>query len=201
MSWDERNKARTKALRQGFKEEVLPCLKALGFKKQYPPLAAGDCEDLWGNNWSRQRGEFTDEIHIEWRTLQRPFFMIEFWTDQTERVTLYDPRLLGKPGRFFYARIPMTHPKIGREVWYGERTSLKATINIAKERLAELDDYLRTGYTTAHIRLCSSVAVWRERPAELFPNPPVEKRHLPWWEKLLVRVFGSEEEKRRFLAG
>jgi hypothetical protein len=57
----------------------------------------------------------------------------------------------------------------------------------AKKRLLDLDEYLRTGVTSAPLNLVPLVAMGKDRPSELFPPvppPTLLERFDKWfWQK------------------
>jgi hypothetical protein len=200
-----RKKTKRERMRVAVKTELIPYLAEFGFERIQKPLAGGpDLIEGWRNNYARKRGEFSDEIHIEWRRYRRPYFMIEFWTDQTELMTPYytppserlyrteDPPVLHF--REFYARIYPTPPHWwdGPDVWYGKRMSVEKTIRIAKQRIADLDHYLRMGFTNASLGAASIPAVWGDRPPDVFFDiPPPEPPRSFWY----LLFFGAPRTK------
>lgn len=170
--------ARGKAIRHAVKTELAAFIAELGFKKNRKPLASDGSEQPWGNTYSRQRGEFSDEIHFEWYKYSGPRFAIEFWTDQTERMIVpgAKPPYVRVGSCFYYASI---RPRLNRPwewmmgpVWYGQGQSLSQAMTTAKKRLLDLDEYLRTGVTSAPLDLLTIVAMGKDRPLELFPPEP-----------------------------
>jgi len=129
-----------------------------------------------GNTYSRQRGEFFDEIHFQWNAYGCPSFAIEFWTDQTERMIIpgSKPPYVSVTEGEYYARIPPRLPgrREPREIWYGQDGTLSQAMITAKKRLLDLDEYLRTGATSAPLSLVPVVVMGKDRLLELFPLPP-----------------------------
>ncbi len=169
--------ARGKAIRHAVKTELAAFIAELGFKKNRKPLASDGSEQPWGNTYSRQRGEFFDEIHFKWDHYGGPRFAIEFWTDQTERMIVpgAKPPYVYLGSCFYYASI---RPRRNRpwewigQVQYGQGQSLRQAMATAKKRLLDLDEYLRTGVTSAPLKLLTIVTMGKDRPLELFPPEP-----------------------------
>ncbi len=172
--------ARGKTMRHAVKTELAAFIAELGFKKNRKPLAGDGSAPSWGNTYSRQRGEFFDEIHFEWEAYGHPRFAIEFWTDQTERMIVpgATPPYVSVTEGEYYARI---HPRLNRPwewmgpVWYGQGQSQRQAMITAKKRLLDLDEYLRTGVTSAPLELISTVTMGKVRPLELYPPAPEPK--------------------------
>lgn len=165
---------RHKTLRSAVKIQLVPFMAELGFKLNRKPLAH-DAKSQ-ANTYSRRRGEFADEIHIYWWSSNRPWFAIEFWTDQTERMIIpgVKPPYVSFSQGVDYARI---RPRLARaweieDIWYGQGGTLSQTMIIAKKRLLDLDEYLRTGVTSAPLGLVPTVIMGKDRPLELFPPAP-----------------------------
>jgi hypothetical protein len=187
---------RIKATHNAVKTQLVPFIAELGFKENRKALAIGAKLPQFDNTFSRQRGEFFDEIHFRWDLYGGRTFAIEFWTDQTERMIIpgAKPPFVSKARGEFYAKIcpRLAHDWEAEDIWYGQGETLSQTMITAKNRLLDLDEYLRTGATTAPLSLVPMVCMGKDRPVELFsPALPTNlssllKRFRRWF---WLRVF------------
>jgi hypothetical protein len=176
---------KTRLLRAAVKTQLAPFIMALGFRKNAKSYACRPIDGPLGNTFSRARGDYVDEIQIEWATYQRPQFTLNFWSDQIDRMldpdrethpsglprsyhaALYPGRARWRPrwyNRVFWHAAP---PRL-----FGERMAIEATIDIAKARVAELDHHLKVGAPTIHMDLVRDVIVKRADPSNARPIPP-----------------------------
>ncbi len=192
--WPGRQKAiaaKVKAIPNAVKTELVPFVAELGFMETPKTRAWGGSRPSLGNTYSRQRGEFFDEIHFQWDMYGGRTFAIEFCTDQTERMIIpgAKPPLVSKTRGVPYAKI---RPRLARDweaedIWYGQGETVGQTMITAKKRLLDLDEYLRTGVTSAPLSLVSMVVMGQDRPLEFFlPAPPTNlsallKRFRRWF--------------------
>jgi hypothetical protein len=167
-----KQKEKTRALRAAIKADLVPFMAQLGFARIKRGMALPPEEYNWSNTYNRKRDEYFDELHIEWRSLGRPLFMLEFWTSQTEKMLKPEPvqGLSDLSYQQYYARFlpgkrgwqrcrgwPFFFHEF--EPWYGDHMSVEDTIKTAKLRIADLDSYLRTGEPFKFIDLVDGVAV------------------------------------------
>lgn len=168
--------ARVEATRNAVKAQLVPFIADLGFMETSKTRAWGRSLPALSKTYSRQRGEFFDEIHFQWDMYGGCTFAIEFWTDQTERMIIpgAKPPFVSKTRGAPYAKI---RPRLARDwevedIGHGQGETLSQTMIIAKKRLLDLDEYLRTGVTSAPLSLVPRVFVGQDRPLELFPPAP-----------------------------
>jgi hypothetical protein len=148
MTDDEKKKA----LQAAIKKEVRPFMVVLGFTPDKRPFEDRVTRKI--GLYVRKRDDYTDELLILWRSYGRPIFMIEFWTDQEERMRAawkgpfrFHPK---EAKRIFPRRRSLLRPLIS-EPWYGREKTIGDTMRVAKARLAELDTFLRTGAPRTHL--------------------------------------------------
>ncbi len=168
--------ARIKATRSAVETQLVPFIAGLGFMETPKTRAWGGSLPSLSNTYSRQRDEFFDEIHFQWDMYGGRTFAIEFWTDQTERMIVpgAKPPFVSKARGVPYAKI---RPRLARDwevddIGYGQGETLSQTMFTAKKRLLDLDEYLRTGVTSAPLSLVPMVIIGQHRPLELFPPAP-----------------------------
>jgi len=141
---------KTALIRAAVRNDLIPWCAQFGFKKGKRP-GSGPPQ---GPTLLRQRDGHLDEILFLWRSGYRPVFMIEFWTDQEERMQPtrpVNPKVLPLYSGRIYPRIRTWRDMFAdgslydRHPWYGARMSVDEAIDLAKQRIIDLDSYFRTG--------------------------------------------------------
>jgi hypothetical protein len=167
------------------KAEFVPALEALGFRRTETSFAARPLDAPFPNTFARDREDYVDEVHIRWRSRLQPMFILEFWTDQTERMLNPDRRPLPPGKRYPRSHYVQMYPRPIRvrkwhglwdgwaqPTWFGEGMTQAEAIERAKARLAELDHYLKVGAPMPCMRLVDDVLVKRGEPSNARPAPP-----------------------------
>ena len=172
----------TQALRDAVKAEVVPFMRAIGFKRHGKSFAARPIDGSFGNCYWRTRGPYVDEINIQWDAYGRPRFVLNFWSDQIER--MLQPKLVPsatdreayyvrvhaeprRPDRWYNAIWPQGPP-----LWFGERMRRDEAIWLTLSRVAEIGTHLDVGAPTAYMNLARDVVVKRGDPSNARPIPP-----------------------------
>jgi len=149
----DKDDVKKKALKAAIKKEVRPFMVDLGFTPDRRPFEERGRSKI--GNYVRERDGYTDELLVWWLSYGRPLFMLEFWTDQVERMReAADERFRFHPNemaRIYPRRISRFHI-FRSEPWYGREKTIDETMAVAKTRLAEVDSFLRTGAPTTHLR-------------------------------------------------
>jgi len=150
----EENEAKKKALKAAIKKDLRPFMVELGFLPDKRPFEERGREKI--GMYVRSREGYTDEVLVLWLTYGRPVFMLEFWSDQLERMQAAwerhpYPRFHPNEMRRIYPRHRPRFSIFASEPWYGREKTVEQTIAVAKERLLEMDSFLRTGAPTTHL--------------------------------------------------
>ncbi len=151
-TWVKENISPRKALVSAVREQVYPLFKELGFRRGRKP-PPGVEPDTFGLGYGRIREGHLDKIAVHWRKYDRPFYVIEFRTSQTERMGPGYDWAHSSPGRIYRSRPPRWRFWQGEPDWFTSGSNLQAEIDIALTRVRELDLYLKTGAPMEHIDL------------------------------------------------
>lgn len=134
------------------KDEVRPHIRALGFETDRRPK--GERPWHWrSGSLFRRREAYVDELIIQWERYDRPNFIFNFSTSQKERMDValrYHP----SPASDGLARIYPAKLWLGltlRSTWFGREKTVAETVRVARERLSDLDQFLRTGAPATHL--------------------------------------------------
>ena len=152
MSDDQKKKA----LKAAIKKELRPLMRELGFTPDKRPFEERNLAKI--GLYVRHRAEYVDELQVLWLNYGRPVFMIEFWTDQSERIRWlnkgYPPQIADRMSGRIYPRRKRRFNPFDSEPWYGREKTIDETMQIAKARLVDVDSYLRTGEPTTYLTWC-----------------------------------------------
>jgi hypothetical protein len=156
MSLDK-DDAKKKALKAAIKKELRPFMVELGFTPDKRPFEEHGRVKI--GLYVRSRDDYTDELLVLWRSYGRPLFMLEFWSDQLERMRAARERQrYPYPANFHPNEMYRIYPRFrshlnifASEPWYGGEKSVQQTIAVARDRLSEMDSFLRTGAPTTHL--------------------------------------------------
>jgi hypothetical protein len=153
----EKSDAKKKALKVAIKKELRPFMVELGFTPDKRPFEERDRVKI--GLYVRSRDGYTDELNVLWRNYGRPLFMLEFWSSQVQRMqAAWERERYPYPATFDPNYMHRIYPRLGPRVsffasepWYGREKTVEQTIAVAKERLSELDSFLRTGAPKTHL--------------------------------------------------
>ncbi|MDP3852888.1 hypothetical protein [Phenylobacterium sp.] len=167
------------ALKEGVNRDLMPVIASLGFKRDRRSKEERGPYRLGTANYYRQRGEVTDDIWVHWAKYNSPRFMIEFWTDDPERLWNAYPEEIWPDG----TRLGRIHPRPttgrfgGSHRWYGSWMSVENAVRIAMARVIELDLFLRTGRPVTYVRWQGSATgepLPKPRPRWVPLTPPAD---------------------------
>lgn len=167
------------ALKEAVNRDLMPVIASLGFKRDRRSKEERGSYRLGTANHYRQRGEVTDDIWVHWAKYNSPEFMIEFWTDDPERLWDAYPEEIWSDG----IRCGRIHARPtkgwfgGSHGWYGNWMSVADTIRIARARVIELDLFLRTGRPVTYVRWGGSTTIGplpKLRPTWVPLTPPAD---------------------------
>jgi hypothetical protein len=142
-----------KALVDAVKKDLRPFILQLGFELDRRPPDERSWRWRQGAFLRRRDGR-TDELSIQWEKYDAPLFILNFWTDDAERMQVAN-RHLPSRGPDSPARIYPIKRSVfavwGGTPWFGRGMTVEQTIQVARTRLGDLDHFLRTGSPTIHL--------------------------------------------------
>jgi hypothetical protein len=143
-------------LAKGVRENLIPTLEQLGFESTRKDISEHSDDPMLGHFFRRTRNGYEDEIWIHWDKYGRPRFILEFKTTQEERMSSGNKKAATKIiyGRIYPSHGPLWRILLGGEPsWFGSSRSTKKTVDVARNRVHELDEYLRLGRPMRYIWL------------------------------------------------
>lgn len=142
-------KEHTEKLKGAVRENLFPIMDQLGFDASRKKSTNETKGAIRGFVFFRQREGFEDKVEFYWDKWGAPLFMIQFITTQKERMKTPG---MPMPDHIIWGRFGPGHRAIWQRYlgiigdgWYGRFGSIENTIETAKDRLVDLDAYLKTG--------------------------------------------------------
>lgn len=158
---------RRQLLATAVRERLVPVLEGIGFDSTRKHVSRRSDTPERGHFFARNRGSFLDEIWIHWDKFGKPRFIIEFKTTQTERMVPIgrnEPIPWLEYGRIYPKSASLLRKLIRAEpAWFGATRDVNEVIEAAARRLAELNDYLKSGKRAPHIWVGEGIRF--ERPS------------------------------------
>lgn len=151
-----RGDKRRQALSASVRKQIVPVLKQLGFESTkiaaWRRLSIKD----YGFGYARLRDGYPDLVDIHWDKHGRARFAIEFTSEQPGRMPVDHNRVIPmtKNGRTYPGNSTLLRRLLGIEgYWFGQRETIQRTVELAVERLGEVDLFLREGVLSRNIRI------------------------------------------------
>ena len=163
-------------LRAAVAKRLVPHLESLGFESTRRKATKARWAELArrGYGYARQRGARVDVLAVYWDKYGRPWFYIDFASCEADEI--------GPDSRPNSWRAGMLRPARGRfgssPQWFGKGQRPDVAVDLAIERMAELELYFTSGQETAHIHVSEG------------SGGAMIVRPIPVWERAILPLIG-----------
>jgi hypothetical protein len=168
--------ARRSELRAAVKKRLVPHFETLGFESTRKKATKAHWAELnrWGYGYARRRGACIDFLEVYWDKYGRPWFYIDFATCQTAEIA---GNSLPDSWRSGLLRSGSDWLGFGGQ-WYGKSQRPEVAVDLAIERMAELELYFTSGRVTAHTSISEE------------SGGAIVVRELAIWERIILPPLG-----------
>jgi len=168
--------ARRLELRAAVAKRLVPHFESLGFESTRKKATKARWAELArrGYGYARQRGARVDALAVYWDKYRRPWFYIDFASCEASEI---GPdcipeswrRGILRPARSRFGSSPQ---------WFGKGQRPDIVVDLAIERMAELELYFASGRETAHIHVSEG------------SGGAMIVRKIPVWERIILPLIG-----------